>query len=65
QGFGEHGAGRSDEGVSSAIFLVSRLLAHEHDARVGGALAEDGLGGSTIEGTGLAVPTGRGQRRQR
>ena len=35
---------RSDKGASREIFFVPGLLAHQHDARMSAALAEDGLG---------------------
>ena len=49
--------GRADERRALEVFLVSRLLAHEHDPRVGRAAAEDRLRGVAIE---LAAGAPRG-----
>src|SRR5438874_9778684 len=51
--FGQHTvedlAGWTDERRALAVFLISGLLAHEHDPRVGWAQSEDGLRGVAIE----------------
>src|SRR5262249_51708792 len=48
-----------DERRTLKIFLVSRLLADEHDARVGCAATEHGLGRGAVEIAALAVCRGR------
>src|SRR5213594_3318140 len=51
----EHLARRPDERGALEIFLVARLLADEHDARVGRAAAEHGLGRVAVEIAALAT----------
>ncbi len=55
----EHLAGRADERRAMPVFLISRLLTHEYDARVGRPAAEDRLGGVTVE---VAAGAARGGR---
>ncbi len=45
-GLRQEPARRADEGPALAIFLVSRLLAHEHDGGADRAFAEHGLRGA-------------------
>ena len=58
-GFGhravEQLAGRADEGAAGEVLLVARLLADEHDASVGRAFAEHGLGRGLPEVAAAAV----------
>jgi len=71
----EEASGRADERASLAVLAVAGLLADEHGAGAGAALAEDGLGGRAPErarlaaGRGLAERgkggTGRDERRRR
>src|SRR5688572_32919314 len=51
----EHRAAGADERLARAIFLIARLLADEHDARVGGTFAEDGLRGELVQVAALAA----------
>jgi hypothetical protein len=45
----EDATGGADEGSPSPIFRISRLLADEDHARLGGAFPEHGLRGRDIE----------------
>src|SRR4030095_9124341 len=54
QGLVEEPAGRADEGPATQVFLVSRLLADEDDARRSLALTKDGLGRPLVEVAGGA-----------
>jgi hypothetical protein len=45
----EHLSGRTDEGATLQIFLIARLLAHEHQVRVGRTFAKHGLRRVLIE----------------
>ena len=57
----EHLAGRTDEGRALAIFLITGLLADQHDARSGRTTAEDRLGGVAEEIAALAARAGRAE----
>src|SRR3546814_12890584 len=50
-------AGRADEGMALDVLAVARLLANQHDVRLGGAFAAHRLGRVRIEIAGRAVPT--------
>lgn len=49
----EQASGGADEGMAHEIFLISGLLAYEHDGRRGTAFAEDGLRRMAVE---IAAP---------
>ena len=61
----EHLAGRSDEGASGQVFLIARLLADQHQRRIGGAFAEHGLGRILVEMAARAISRFRRQGLQR
>ena len=55
--------GRADERLAREVFLIARLLADQHDRRVGGAGAEHGLSGvppqrAAAAGPGLGLARG-------
>ena len=57
EGLVEEFTGRADEGTAGDVLLIAGLFADDHDAGIGWAFAEDGLGGGFVEGT---VTTGGG-----
>src|SRR5436305_8185578 len=60
----QYSSRRADEGLSSAVFLIARLFADKHDDCIGGAFAEDSLGGVAIQFASLALRCRPGQQRQ-
>src|SRR5689334_11672645 len=49
QRFVQDASGWSHEGMSLQVFLIARLLSDEHDRRMGGSFAKDGLGGMLVQ----------------
>ena len=49
QRFVQNASRRSHEGTALHIFLIARLLAHEHDRRAGGSFPEDRLSGALVQ----------------
>src|SRR5262245_37372333 len=60
----EHAAGWPDKGMTLAILLIARLLAHHHDPRVLRPFARHHLGRAAIEGAAGARGFGVAQRRE-
>ncbi len=50
----QHLTGGADERFAGEIFLIPRLLSDEHDARLGWAASEDGLGRGQMQFAALA-----------
>ncbi len=61
----EHGARRSDKGVSLAIFDVAGLFADQHDRGARRSLAKDGLRRAGVQRTRLAGPGGAARAAER
>ena len=61
----EHLAGRPDEGAAGKVLLIARLLADQHQRRIGRAFAEHGLGRILVEMAAGAIARLCGERLQR
>ena len=58
EGVVQHTSGWADKGFTSAIFLVARLFADEHDQGVRRPFAENGLRAGPVQVAAMAAPGG-------